>query len=295
MKSIIFLVSLIVLGGCGAKKEGVFLAVYTPSFITKDAEVTWKDRMEATPFIWTDGRLLHMISRRNLNSLAAEGDSLEIYDGKELVSATSTLLAFSAAIVVEKRLVVVGVVNDEIALVESEDLLHWTDPRVIIPRVAGRKLYNSSIAARGDGSFVLAYETCEAGTVCFNARFALSSDLYTWTDAGTIFKPSEYAACPTIRFIDGMYYVFWLRDIGHYATYVSRSADLVTWEDSREVVLSSLGAGESVNNSDMDLIEYNGEVVINFAVSDQKTWSDIKLAHYRGTLEQFVKEFFEKK
>lgn len=284
--------ALLILVGCGKKDETKMAQVFTPNFIVKDNFVTWENEMEATPFIWTDGRVLHMMANRNLLVPSADGRIL-IYDGNTLVSSTPTTIALSSALMVGTKLVVIGMASNQLMLTETTDLITWSPLRAVLPVVAGRSIYNNSFTQLPNGSFVMAYETCEAHTKCFNARFATSTDLVTWTEAGTIFKPGEYAACPTIRFVNGKYYVFWLKYVGHYATYVSRSDDLINWEDSSKVVLSALKTeGESINNSDFDFVENNGELIMNYAVGDQKTHSHIKLARYQGTLVDFLAEFF---
>ncbi len=294
MKLITFLMLAVTLVGCGKKDKGIFINVFTPDFITKE-EIIYHNTMEATPFHWTDGRLLYMVSKRH-GTVTSGTHKIEIYDEEVLISSTDTEIGLKCAIMNGNRLYVFGATDwsltNEIKSTFTEDLVNWSPTVTAIPK-GSRKLFNSSVTQLPSGKFVMAFETCEAGTKCFSARFATSDDLITWTEVGEIFKPNEYAACPTIRFVNGKYYVFWLKYIGHYATYVSRSSDLVTWEDSKQVVLSALKTeGESINNSDMDLVEHNGEVVINYAIGNQKTSSDIKRARYHGTLEQFVKEFF---
>jgi hypothetical protein len=80
----------------------------------------------------------------------------------------------------------------------------------------------------------------------------------------------------------------------NFMTVVTRSPDLITWQDSPMVVLSAYGySDEGKNNSDMDLVEYQGQTIISYATGDQKTWDHLKFAKYNGTMESFVKEFFK--
>lgn len=287
MKTKILLLVLVLISGCGSQVEKVWPK--TPSFIHKSGSVLHADRMESTPFIWTDGRILLMVPAREL-------DKIEIYDGQTLVSAYSSPIGLACAIVVGQRLYVFGATNwtqsgNEIYSIYTEDLITWSAPKVAIPAQPGRTLFNSSVAPMPDGSFVMSYETCETGTVCFNARFATSTDLDTWTEVGTIFHPESYAACPTIRFIDGMYYVFYLGAKDAFITYVSRSSDLINWEDGKTIVISP-DESEGTNTSDFDFVEYNGKLEMTYADGDQETYANIRSATYDGTLEQFVKEFF---
>lgn len=261
----------------------------TPDFIVKESTTRHYDRMENTPFVWTDGRLLTMVNPYPL-------DLIEIYDGGTLLHSHSTELNLSSAIVVGSRLYVFGYNQNtgSIDFIYTDDLITWSTPTTALAPVSGRQYFNNSVAQLPDGTFIMAYETCEAGTVCFNTRFAWSSDLSTWHEAAGLFSPDRYAACPTIRFIDGMYYMFILRSVGegNFVTFIARSHDLNTWEESLIPVLAASG-DEGVNNSDMDLVEHQGQVIISYATGDQLTWDHIKFARYDGTLASFVKEFFK--
>ncbi len=287
MKNLIFIALSLLIFGCAAKPNPK-----TPSYISK-LGILHKDRMEATPFIWNDGRLLLMVAARELSKI-------EIYDDQTLVTSFDSSLGLASAIMDNGKLYIFGTIDwknaatNAVQMISTTDLITWTAPVTVLPTFLNRTYFNSSVTKMPNGSFVMAVETCEPGTICFNARFYSSNDLITWTEIGTIFKPRSYAACPTIRFVDGFYYVFYLRAYdGLFVTHVSRSTDLISWEDGG-VVLSPLdGDGEGNNASDMDFTEYNGELIINYGDGDQLTWSNIRTAKYQGTLESFVKSFFK--
>lgn len=268
-----------------APSPKAFLEVFSADFISKDSEVALVNRMEATPFVW-NGRLHTMVSHR-------DHDLIEIYDGDTLVHAEPSTLNFAAAYVEAGRLYVFGTYNDDVLVIESTDLVTWSAPRVVKARTPGRTLYNVSVAPRSSGGYIMSYETCEPGTVCFNIRFAESPDLYSFTDVGAFFSPDAYAACPSIREIDGVYYMTYLKDFGHWATVVARSTDLVSWETSKTVAFSALKTpGETMNNSDVDFVEFGGKVHFTYAIGDQVTFTHMKRATYDGTLKEFFNEFF---
>ncbi len=285
-------ISLVLSGclGCSTKKPE---APPTASFITKSGEIELANRMEATPFIW-NGDLLLMVSAREIHKI-------EIYSGKTLIAEHTTTLGLASAIVSGSRLYVFGAQNwnqttNDISFIYTDDLINWSEPQIAIHSKINIVYFNNSVTQLPDGSFVMVYETCEPGTTCFNARFAQSTDLVNWTDVGTIYSPNSYAACPTIRFADGKFYMFYLKKFGdHFATALTRSSDLVNWEESSQIVVSTryYESTEGINASDMDLIEFNGQVQINYADGDQHDWFDIRLAKYNGTLEQFLLEFFK--
>jgi hypothetical protein len=284
MKNLILL-AVLVLSACGSKNTKIPLAVYTPEFIVKEAGPTYHGAMEVSPFLW-NGKLLYMISRRDTHMI-------QIMDGKTEIALAPSPIEYGSALVVGDRLIVTGSNGDRILMQESRDLVNWSEPRVILPFSPGRALFNTSFIELPDGSFMMVYETCEKATLCFNARFVVfDKDFNNPRDLG-ILSQDKYFACPTIRLVDGWFYVFYLRDVGHWATYVTRTKDFVNWEFSEQVVLSAYGTDEDINNSDMDFAEYNGELVINYVNGDQMTWGYMKTARYAGTLAQFVNEFFK--
>jgi predicted GH43/DUF377 family glycosyl hydrolase len=292
VKLLIALITSFSIQGCVESQpsgvDSTLVRLETPGFIQKTG-LLLKNKMESTPVVWTDGRILLVASGRELGTI-------EIYDGAILVSSTHTETALISAIVSGGRLYVFGSKNfgspnNTVEVTSTGDLTHWAAPRTVLSGRNDRTYFNTSVTPAANGTFTMAIETCEQYTVCFNVRFFQSTDLYNWTEIGAIFKPDIYAACPTIRYINGFYYVFYLRSNRYFSTYVSRSADLVTWEDSSSVVLFPTEE-EGIDNSDMDFVEFNGELIIIYAVGDQTTYTNINSAKYHGSLADFVAEFF---
>jgi predicted GH43/DUF377 family glycosyl hydrolase len=214
-------------------------------------------------------------------------------------------LELISAFVKDDTLYIYGATNNrtEIGFISTKDLTTWTALKVAFSAPTGTNVFNTSVAPAVDG-FVMAYEICRDGTVCFNVRFAKSKDLETWEKFGPIFGEGYYTACPTIRYLDGYYYVFYLSNYpsatdpnGYYSTNVSRSKDLITWEQSKRVVLSPLDGGDKYNNaSDIDFVEVNGQLRIVYLNVSQwfPTGGDVGLreAVFDGTFAEFVKLFF---
>lgn len=171
--------------------------------------------------------------------------------------------------------------------------------------IKDQRLFNTSVC-KGSSlhQYVMAYETEEKGLVNFSVRFAISKDLKKWESIGTIFHPDIYAACPTIRYLNGYYYILYLRSVGkYYMEYISRTKDFRTFEDfqgnnrlgSNVQVLSSMRYDhEGINNSDIDLVEFRGITYIIYADGDQQTWANLRTAIYLGTMDQFFAEFWPK-
>ena len=278
---------------CGHTSEKRYDQIYSLQAIQKSDQII-KDRMEATPVVWTDGSLLLITSRR----LGSAGSTIEIWKDGVIVSSRPSELGLISAVVDSGRLVVFGTTDwsrpgNEIRSLSTSDLTTWSAPMTVLRAGPAQTIFNSSIASDSTG-FIMAYEVCEPNTECFSARFAHSTDLMNWQAVGTILLPDRYLGCPTIRFLGGYYYVFYLGDLGHHATLVARSTDLVSWQHSSKAVLSSLDrTDEGANNSDMDFVEESGEIKIIYAFGSQTTgWADLRWATYPGTFAQFVNEFF---
>lgn len=284
----LILITLVFMLSACAVKSPLF-ETYTAKWIKKGS-VLFYNRMESTPIVW-QGKIIHVVSNRQ------DGNQVEFYDGSTLIAVLLNGPHLLSAIVINNEVYVFGTNdNKTIYQVHSSDLITWSAPITVISEVPGRELYNSSVTTYPNG-YIIAYETCEPNTKCFSARFAVSTDLINWTHVGDIFKPKIYAACPMIRYHNGYFYVFYLEFRGHFYTAVSRSRDLIHWDDSGATVLSSLdGHNEGENNSDMDMVEFNGQVYINYAIGNQlstkEPWMDIRQAVYNGNQESFLQRFY---
>lgn len=254
-----------------------------------------KDRMEASPVVWHDGRLLLIVSKR----IASRGEAIEIWHEQAMLSSTPTNLGLGSAIVKDGHLHFFGVTDwgehgNGLFHRWTTDLVNWSEPVLVKQAAPGSTIFNNSVTTDPNG-FTLVYEVCEPDSVCFSARFVSSNNMVTWKDIGSVFLPSVYIGCPTIRFHNGFYYLFYLsKPYSKYVTLVARSDDLINWKHSSRAVLApddKLGEGE--NNSDMDLIEHEGRTKIIYAFGSQTThWSDLRWADYKGPLGHFLEGFF---
>ncbi len=189
--------------------------------------------------------------------------------------------------------------GNHIVTASSTDLIHWSTPVVIFTAPANRTLYNSSVTLTDTG-YMLAYEYHEDGhPIWWQNAFLESTDLTAWTQTAGLYAPYGGAACPTIRFYDGYYYLFTLRDRFQnidgsvYYTTVARSRDMVTWEESGREVLSSAGrSDEGTNNSDIDFFEYSGRTAVIYMVGNQINFAYMKEGIYYGTLAEFLVAWF---
>jgi hypothetical protein len=287
----------IFLGAC-ERKDNVATTYnrVNPDFIAKEKSTAYPDRMESTPVVYNN-KVYDVVSVRKVDD-----PSFEIYDvlTGQLVSKVRLPVYFGGALSYANKLYVYGTSNYEISaplkIYESTDLINFAEVGSLSVRL-NERIFNSSLI-HDNNKFVIAVEVDRNGDSAFAPNFYESTDLTTWTKTSEL-KFTSYIACPTIRFVGGNYYLFyllWDRDAQLYYTSISKSSDLVTWEQSNKVVLTPTDESEGQNNSDLDLYEFNGQVGINYAIGNQDNnrppWVDIKKAKYNGTLESFVKEFF---
>jgi len=191
-----------------------------------------------------------------------------------------------------------GTTNDwfhDIYRFSSTNLTNWTC-ELAIQREPGTHLFNSSVC-KDDQGYLMAYESDKPVQFCF--QFARSKDLAHWNKIpGIIFTGlnNEYSACPVIRYNAPYYYVIYLHapipNHKGWIPYIARSKDLAEWELSPFNPVLEASEGEGVNNSDIDLFEYQGKTYLYYATGDQQTWGDVRVAQYDGSMKEFFTDWF---
>ncbi len=177
----------------------------------------------------------------------------------------------------------------------TRDLQTWTR-QLAIPQDGDEHLFNASVC-RDEKGFLMAYESNQPVQFCF--KFARSADLSKWEKLpGLIFTgvTHEYSACPVIRHFAPYYYVIYTHqpvpDHTGYVSFLARSKDLATWELSPFNPILEAGPGEGINNSDVDLFEWEGTTYVTYATGDQATWGAVRMALYDGPMAQFFTRHF---
>jgi hypothetical protein len=178
----------------------------------------------------------------------------------------------------------------------TTDMKKW-DRKLAIPLEGDEHLFNCSVAKNEKNEYIMAYESNQPVGFCF--KFARSKDLDTWEKIPNLIYTGvgmEYSACPVLRYFAPYYYVIYLHNHipGHngYVPFLARSKDLVEWDLSPFNPIMEAGPGEGVNNSDVDLFEYEGRTYIYYATGDQQTWGTVKIAMYDGPLKEFYEKHF---
>ncbi len=181
--------------------------------------------------------------------------------------------------------------------ITTTDLKEWKTEKVILPE-GKEHLFNSSVCHDEKG-YLMAYESDKPVQFCF--KFARSTDLSKWEKIPDLVftgQKHEYSACPVIRYIKPYYYVIYVHEpyAGHdgWNSFLIRSKDLESWEYSPYNPILEAATGEGRNNSDTDLIEYEGKTYLYYATGDQETWSTVRVAQYDGTEKAFFEGHFPK-
>jgi alpha-L-fucosidase len=279
------------------------------------------DMVEATPVVFED-RLYRFEYVRKDYKPNTSGDSYFRFIDVETGEATPAFAKgydLGCAFAEGETMWVFGVDNwdgENIAVFRSTDLAHWEQrPALKLP---GWGLFNTSVCKAGD-RYVMAIEVGrppEVVGVPFTNRFAESRDLKVWKllPEDRVFTKERYSACPSIRFLDGRFYMTYLeaRPGPSYETHIVRSSDLIRWEssplnpvlvasdDDRQIADPKLTAEQrrkvagavNRNNSDMDFCEFRGRTVINYSWGNQQGTEFLAEAVYDGSLASFLRGFF---
>jgi hypothetical protein len=182
---------------------------------------------------------------------------------------------------------------NDVTSFKSNDLKNWTSDTAIAQE--REHLFNSSVTA-GEKGFVMAYESNDPNHTPFTIKFAVSTDLETWTKVpDALLGPDRYAACPAIRYAKGYYYVLYLEHRSprwFFETFLARSKDLKEWELSPANPILTPGLNDGINASDPDLTEYKGQTYLYYSAGDQRTWSKLKRAVFPGEVSEFLGGYF---
>lgn len=204
-------------------------------------------------------------------------------------------------------------------MTQSADLCQWSKP-VVAFHDPDMGAYNTSICQGRHGKYIMACEQDrpeEEVGIRFTVFFLESDNLTDWRRCPQAppFSPERYTACPALRFVDDMYYLFVLE--GSYETFFAehlyRSPDLTAWQASpfnpclaphrldRQVATDArisqeqrvkIQAALNINNSDLDLCEYRGNTEIFYDWGDQKGIEFLARARSPMPLATFLKGWF---
>ena len=261
---------------------------------------------EMTPVIF-GGRLL-LLGSANKNAEANPyGERclwIEEVATAEVITTFAKGYGLASAFVAEGVLYVFAIPNDSggaqrIDCFTTTNLSSW-ESYTVLEALPGEELFNESVCL-ADGRYVMAYESRDADYPPFTIYFAESTDLKTWNRVqGPVYGTDRYTACPSIRYIDGMFYMLYLehrKPRWWFETFLTRSKDLASWEQSEKNPVLDPEGVEDINTSDIDLVEYQhpvrGPVVrVYYCTGNQKGLGTVTWAEYEGTLGGFFRGYY---
>lgn len=208
---------------------------------------------------------------------------------------------------------------ETIRIYSTKDLVSW-ETRDLFTR-PGWGYLNTALTKGPDG-YVLLMETFKPEELVgepYTFFFATSPDLVNWTflSADHAFSKERYNGGPWMRYSEGWYYVIsvTLLPCRRYTNYIYRTKDFLDWEvgfynpilmASAEdhmispnahgftpETLNDVITGFNINNSDIDMCDWNGSVYINYLCGNQlgNYWMCEAVAE--GTVAEFLKSYFE--
>jgi alpha-L-fucosidase len=198
-------------------------------------------------------------------------------------------------------------------MLSSDDLITWTKPQIVLEAEDTESLFNTDVVFDGE-KFVMLYENDDPKyNPKFTFKFAISNDLVHWEKVpNAVYGRDKYVGGPTMEFFDGYYYVTYVNYFknpkdgkDNYDTRITRSRDLITWEDAPEgksVLMPSYEYPsaekphlEETNASDAEFLEKNSKVYCYYNGGNQENLGGAYVAEYTGTLKQLFSSFFDNK
>lgn len=195
----------------------------------------------------------------------------------------------------------------QIEMVSSDDLVNWTEPVVVPEAEPHEKFFNVSVC-RADDRFVMLVESNDPKWPAFTFKYFESKDLLEWTlipDA--LYGEEMYVGGPALYYEGGLFYTLYLHSLGkgYYETRVTRSSDLVHWQDapvSRPIAtfnpenkVHRIRPSEirETNASDVELCEWQGETLVYYTGGDQHQSGDLQWAEFDGSPRELLESFYE--
>lgn len=279
---------------------------------------------EMTPFVWGD-KLMRMElvdpSNGTDNTVRCYAAIREVESGK-IISELAEDIYYPSVYIEGDTAYVLGVdMKDRstIRIYESKDLINWSNrPLLTNP---GWVYYNTALT-KGPNGYVLLMEAGDPEEyvgVKFTFFFATSPDLKEWTfmDFNLGYSTERYMGGPWMKYVDGWYYVISVTELPcqRYTNYIYRTKDFKDWyvgyynpilmpdEDDRKIspratdlseeLLKQIPTGFNISNSDIDMCDYNGKIYMNYLVGNQLGFYYMAEAEVEGTVDAFIKSYFE--
>ena len=271
--------------------------------------------VEQTPVVWKDQLLLVETWQCQWDRPPEpEKYYVRIHDPEsdEILGRCMDGFYFASALVWDKTLNVFAARQTEtgprdVNWSRSEDLIRWTEPKMVLSGNEDENLFNQSVCHDGE-RFVMAYESNDSAYPKFTIKFSVSEDLQTWKKIpDAIYGKDKYAACPAIRYAGGHFYMLYLAYLKPkwcFETWLTRSKHLISWEDAtrgpviapdpdRFVHPDHPQGGKECNASDPDLVELQGVTRVFFTGGNQSWGGDLQRAEFDGSMQALFESYYE--
>lgn len=194
----------------------------------------------------------------------------------------------------------------DVNMSKSDDLVKWTKPKIVLAGEPYENLLNQSVCHDGR-RFVMAYESNDPAYPPYTIKFAVSDDLEIWIKIpDAIYGTDRYTACPALRHVGDYYYMLYLERLKPkrwFETWLTRSKDLISWEDAprnpvivpdpdQDVHSDHPEGGKECNASDPDLVEWRGKTRVYFTGGDQHWGGNLQYAEFDGTMQEFFESYY---
>lgn len=298
MKPLLTIFSLSLLFCCAPPGGGPQIAP-EPSFIQNNA-VSYNGTAyvghETTPVVF-GGVLYYVSTKIDYQPYETSTPSIVLYNTVTQAEQTiATGFMFASAFVHNSEIYVFATQKTGGSIYEFRYVSGaWVSKTLLNPPF-GVKYFNHSVT-RSQYGYVMAVETNESPYIPFTVIFYYSDDMVGWAQIPYVYGKDRYTACPTIRWFNGTYYLFYLaidRPVGKYFTRVAKSTNLINWTEAANTVLypgNPAGAGQ-INTSDFDLVQNGSVTTCVWIDGNQATFGDLKEGTYNGTEQQFCESFF---
>jgi alpha-L-fucosidase len=196
--------------------------------------------------------------------------------------------------------------HKKIDMVCSDDLSHWSDPVTVIESERGELLFNTAFC-RGPDRFIMLYETNDSRWPPFTFKYCESDDLVHWKRIpNALYGTDKYVGGPALHYAGGWYYTLYVQSLpdGQYDNRITRSRDLVHWQDAPEgramipvdpahVPDPAHPDVRELSASDAELCYWRGRTIVYFHSGNQQGVFGLETAEFDGAPEKLLASYFE--
>lgn len=194
----------------------------------------------------------------------------------------------------------------DITMTCSSDMKSWSEPVNVLKANADENFFNVSVC-RANDRFVMLVESNDKTWPAFTFKYFQSNDLIRWEPIpNALYGREKYVGGPALYYFSDTFYTLYLQSLGSgcFETRVTRSKDLVHWQDApTERPFVTFNPENPVhpirptdvrekNASDVEFCEFKGKTYIFYTGGDQHVAGDLQLATYDGGPGELLEYFY---